>query len=324
MLTNGKSKFAKLFRLVWKISIISFVLLAAYYFIDFKNLVDTLSQLTLPWIIALVSIATVDRFLMGFKWHHLTSLLQINFNLRAAIRIYYEASFLSYVFSTSLTGDAYRGYAANQIDPGLSKIVSSIFVEKIIAILSAGLLACVGLILLRPILQNTNLNFLAWLIPLLFFISLIVFVYSLVSQNINKLIEFIPVTLVHKYTKKLYSSYEKYSGEKKGLMTNFFLALLEHSIQYSIVYVSALALNIHLSPIELISIIAITQFIRKFAIILEGWTLGEFLTIAGFVAIGVNQTDALAFSLLYHAVVLAASIPGGFFLARTKFSSVKK
>lgn len=314
MFQNNYFKSKKLIHLAWKLLIISIVIIAAYVFIDFKSLINTYTLVTLPWIIILILLATLDRIMMAVKWHLLIRLIDIKISLAQAIRIYYEASFLTHVLPSSLTGDAHRAYTANKISSKLSKILSSIFAEKFIAIISSGLLACVGIILLHGILKDTKFNSLIWLIPAIFSFVLAIFLYTLLSKKAKLLIEIIPIKSIKKIGTKLYTAYELYAQNKIGLLANFFLAISEHLLQYSVFYFSALALQINFSPLELIGILAITQFVRKFAIILEGWFLGEFFTIAGCVLIGINQTDALAFSLLRHATLILAALPGSYFL----------
>ncbi len=306
--------------IAWKLIITTLVIYAAYHFIDFKSLINNFSSITLPWIIVLLILATLDRIIMGVKWQHLINLLEIKVPIFETIKIYYKASFLSYSFPSSLTGDAYRSYAVNKVDPSLSKILSTIVVEKIIAILSSGLLACIGIAHISQKLVNTNLSSITWFIPAILFILIIVFYFSLSSSFIKTLLNKIPIKSIHKIANKLYSAYEIFSNFKLGLLANFFIAKVEHIIQYLIIYLCALAMQVDINVFELLGIIAIAQFIRKFAILIEGWALGEFIMVASCVAIGINQTDALAFSLLSHGIVLIASLPGAILLFYDNFS----
>jgi hypothetical protein len=76
-------------------------------------------------------------------------------------------------------------------------------------------------------------------------------------------------------------------------------------------YGVAIELNIEISLLVLISIIAVTEFVRRIAIVLDGWGLATALQVFMYSLVGMTGTQALLIALLSHSVHLTASIPGG-------------
>ena len=102
------------------------------------------------------------------------------------------------------------------------------------------------------------------------------------------------------------------------MFANLCLAFAEQTLQILILYLCALAIGVDVSAWLLVSVLTVSQFLRKFAIVLEGWALGEFVVVLTCALAGIDQTQALAFSLLGHVVGMVVSLPGAALMAMTR------
>ena len=110
---------------------------------------------------------------------------------------------------------------------------------------------------------------------------------------------------------KLTVAYASYKNQRKALFLNFLIALFETALIICILCGVAIALNIDLPFLLLASIIAVTEFVRRIAIVLDGFGLATALQIFMYSLVGISGTQALAIAILGHAAHFIASIPGG-------------
>jgi len=120
----------------------------------------------------------------------------------------------------------------------------------------------------------------------------------------------VPQKKIKSLINKLHEAYAVYSNHAGQLLINWCMALLENSLQVLLLYLSARAIDLDVSSIQLIGILALSQLLRKIALILEGWMLGEAAVVVTCALIGIDQTQALAFSLLSGAAIIVSTLPG--------------
>jgi hypothetical protein len=86
--------------------------------------------------------------------------------------------------------------------------------------------------------------------------------------------------------------------------------------------VIALELNLDTPLPILASIIAVTEFIRRIAIVLDGWGLATALQLFMYSLVGIAIEHGLLIALLSHAVYLIASLPGGILILTDRWGKV--
>ena len=105
--------------------------------------------------------------------------------------------------------------------------------------------------------------------------------------------------------------------------------MVEQTVQVLMWLTAALAIGVATPVTTLFAVISVSQCVRKFAMLLDGWLLGEFSMVMIGVLFGVPQTQLLAFSLLAHASAVVASLPGAFLFSSsairlTEFRSARR
>ena len=307
---NRTIKKHKKFR--WLVHLVIFLLVAysAYYFIDFSVLVSSLLKPDIYTIFMLLGISTIDRFLMSAKWLHLLSLAKINIKFRVVLRAYYEAAFIARVTPIAMGSELLRAYTIVQHTGEWKPVLGSMVAEKVIAIISSTFLACAGSFIIITQLRDNDLGFLPLTLMLATISATIIVLLSMsekFSASVFKL--FIHKKLISVLT-KLHNAYAVYSKHLFQLLVNWFIALIENCMQVALLFFSARATGIEIAAPELFAILTISQLLRKFALILEGWMLGEAAVVVTCAILGIDQSQALAFSLLSGAIIIISTTPG--------------
>jgi uncharacterized protein (TIRG00374 family) len=294
---------------LWHGLVLVIVALLAWEFIDFPRLGRALLGADHSMVMLLVLLLVLDRVAMAWKWRLLLRAIGVEVRLRTLVLVYFQAAFLGRALPTSLGGDVYRAYAVSQTVSAWDRIVSSMMIEKGVAILAAGIMAAASVLALSKRLIEQGALFLLILVPFVTVLSGVVLFASLSPSFGRHLERLLPWEPVQRTLVKLHTAYCLYSSQKQTLFVNLWLSIGEQSLQIMCLYVSALAVGVTVDDWRLPVVLALSQFLRKFAILLEGWALGEFISVLTLALVGIDQTQALAVSFLPQAAGLILAAP---------------
>lgn len=298
-------------RLVWHVAVLAAVILVAWLFIDFREFGRALANAHWPWVILVMGLSTLDRFLMAGKWLQLLRYLKSTATFGAVLGAYYQVAFLERFIPSSLTGDALRAVLIARRFQGSSQVLATMVVEKLVAMLAAIVLALVGLGFLLTQRYDADQLTLFVLVPSLLVATLAGLRISLHRPFADRVIRFLPMRLQTPLA-SIYDHYSSFRNAPLMLSRHFLYCVVEQTVQVLIWLTAALAIEVATPVTTLFAVISVAQCVRKFAMLLDGWVLGEFSMVIIGVLFGVPQTQVLAFSFLAHASAVVASLPGVF------------
>lgn len=299
--------------------LIACVAAAAYYFIDFEELVRTLSATHWPWLLLLMVLSTVDRFLMAGKWWQLLQHLQHQATFGSTLSAYYQVAFMQRIIPSSLSGDALRALLLSKRFQQTNAVLASMIVEKLVAIFAALLLAILGL----QFLLLETWNHWDWGISITLTglgVALAAITLLSLHRPFLRLATNWAPERIKKQLEQTYSYYLAFSHAPTVLWMNFFYCLLEQVVQSGMWLLAAISVGVEVNTTTIFAALLLAQCIRKFAIVIDGWLFGEFTMVVILSLAGIPESQALAFSLLTHACAVIASIPGAFLFARSTVS----
>lgn len=291
----------------------------AYHYVDPDALIQALYTPSPGLVAVLLVLATLDRFLMAWKWLLLLRAIEIQARFTTVLAAYYQAGIVSRLTPSSIGGDLFRAYAlsrrhANRWD----RILASITVEKVTAVFSSLAIATAGLAVLG-LSGNEPADMAGSAVFLLSGGAVASFGYWLSSQpGLGRLItRSIPSERIGRFLGRIHAAYLVFVDDRPTLMVNTLLAGLANLIQVLIVYGAARSVGVELGALTLVAILALGQFLKKFGIVFEGFLLGEMLLIMTATLGGIDHNQAVAFALISSSMLLLGSAPGLiFFLPR--------
>lgn len=284
--------------------------LIIYFTVDLQTFIENLNKISLTATTILIMLATIDRFTMAAKWKHLCSALDFSTGYLQYLKIYYVATFLGYCLPTSIGGEVYKAARLSRFEKS-PDVLASMFVEKIVGVFSTVSFAWAGVLYITFNLSNENSATLFYILTSFTIAAILVTWASLHPALQSRIINQIDKYKIGKYIEKLSTTYSGYRKHPRVVFWNFLIAIFESALQLAIMCGIGLALNIDIPLPLLASIIAITEFIRRIAIILDGWGLATALQIFMYSLVGITVEHALLIALLSHATHLIASLPGG-------------
>jgi glycosyltransferase 2 family protein len=305
--------------LLWHLLVVAIVAIAGWYFIDITEVWNTLRGVEWRWLILLLLLATIDRFLMAAKWwqllQHVTSTVQFTTVLSA----YYQAAFVQRFIPSSLGGDALRALIVSTGSGNTSGVIASIVVEKLVAMLAAVFLAICGGVLIVSQVHGQAMDLVLLSIPGMLALILLLLRASLHRPLVLNCIGWLPGLRVRATLSKVYGEYAGFQDAPRALIANFIYCIVEQAVQILLLFYCAQALGVDADALTILTAISLAQCLRKFAILLEGWLLGEFTAVLVYSVLGIPEAQALAFSLLGHAMGIVAAIPGALLFMKSSF-----
>jgi glycosyltransferase 2 family protein len=303
--------------LIWHAVVIALVGAAAWHFIDLPEVLETFASITWSWIALILVLATLDRFLMADKWLYLLRHVRSPAAFGDVLSAYYQAGFIQRCIPTSLSGDAMRAMVITGRHGRGSRVLATMVVERVIAMLSAAFIAVCGAIVILGDARQDPHELLLLSIPALLLVMLVGLRLTLYPPLVNGIIGALPGLRLRTELARIYKHYSGFRSAPGLLLGNFLYAVLEQCVQIALLLACALALGVEADPLTIVAAVSVAQCARKFALLLEGWVLGEFTSVVIYTALGIPGAQALAFSLLGQVSHMVASLPGALLFARS-------
>lgn len=289
------------------------IVILAVRFIDFAVVWRRLYEAEPLAVAGILALATLDRFLMAAKWVQLLRAVNVTTPFRFILNAYYQSAFVSYIPPTAVGGDVLRTYLVAKRSKQVDEVLATVIMEKILAVLSASLLGLLGLSLVLGSMQRSHGLYLSLVVlggTVLGFAAFGASLYEPVYRRCFSLVERVLPARLHQFLLQLHKPYLVFRKHGSVLAWNLVLTVLEHVVQFGMMFLAGLALGITLEPLFFLAVIALVLFIRRLSIYLEGWGFAEAITVLLFTLVAVDQNMALSISLLVQGITLLAALPG--------------
>ncbi len=297
--------------------VLALLAVLAWFFLEPRRLLEALGAVRLGPLLVLLGVALADRLLMAVKWSQLLAATGVHLPLASVISAYLQASFVNRVVPMSLGGDIVRGVAASRPE-SRDRVVASMVMEKAVAVVGAVALALAGAAALAPALIARGWGSMVWSLAGLGAVVLVLILLSLSERVVRTL--FRPVSGLSqrmgtsRLLGRLHAAYRGYRSRPGALAVHFLLTLIEQALQVLVVFLCARSVGIDAPASVLVPVIAVSELVRKLALVLQVWGLGELGRVLTLSLAAVDANRAVAVALLYHAVAWIVALPGALLL----------
>jgi uncharacterized protein (TIRG00374 family) len=303
---------SRLFRIVVAIGLTAFVLYKSHP----ADVVRATAGADLRWIALAIALVLVDRTLMALRWIDLLSALTPGSRPRFAIvlRIFFVSSFVSN-FVPSVAADMYRAYALSRYDVHLAESTASVLMDRILGVLSMVIVGLVALPFAREIASDRGLvlglgaAFLACAAA-----GLVVF-SERAARIVVELGAAFPVARLHRVTASLIEAVRRYARHHKEMTRVLLMSVLVQAIRVIQAWCLGRALGIDLSLTMYFALVPAIVLIMQLPITVNGLGTTQWAFAALFVPRGAAAAPVFALSILFLALGVIGSLPGGLLYA---------
>jgi glycosyltransferase 2 family protein len=281
-----------------------------------SDVIRATANADLAWLAGAVALVLLDRSLMALRWIDLLVALTPGSRppFSRVLRIFFVSSFVSN-FVPSVAADIYRAYALARCDVHLAESTASVLMDRVLGVLSMVIVGAGALPFARDLgMARGLLLALSIALAACAIAGLIVF-SERASAAFVRLMNLIPLDLVRRATESLTEAVRRYSRHHRAMTRVLVMSIAVQAIRVIQAWCLGKALGIELPLLVYFAAIPVILLIMQVPVTINGLgtTQVAFVTLLG--ASGVGAAPATALSLLFLALGVIGSLPGGIIYA---------
>ena len=283
-----------LLKAIVSISLLTFLLTK----IDWHTVTKNLHNANLFLLLIAIFLNVVERFELTYKWNLLIKVRGIVVKFGRLFWINSIGSFLGLFLPSSLGTDVVRGYYLVKNNSERSVSISSVFVDRVLGLISLLLLGLVSLLFAGNLVSKFNLNL---YLAVLTFVTL-VGVYFFQRNETKKILELLFIKMkqhkIIEYAMKLHGSILEYKKYPKTLLLSFVITILVQVTRVLTYYAVAAAFDIEISIVYFFLFVPLIMIVMMLPITIGGLGLREGTFVAFFTMIGMSVNDAVVITFI--------------------------
>jgi uncharacterized protein (TIRG00374 family) len=254
-------------------------------------------------VVAAVLLILLLTVLHGLRWKLIVSASRGKLSSTDAVKIVFLSSFWNQVLPSSVGGDVVRVWAAKRAGLDLGLAITTVLLDRLIAVASLIIGIALGLPWLAGMIQGATAR---WSVVLLVGLSVggLFLLYFL---------QCIPRPLLRwkamRFVQRIVDSTQRVIRHRYGNFA-FALSLAIHGGTALAVFILAMGLNIRVGLLDCLLLIPPVMLISMLPISIAGWGLRENAMVLALATVNVPASDALAISIVFGAAGMLASFPG--------------
>jgi uncharacterized protein (TIRG00374 family) len=266
----------------------------------------------LSWLAGAVGLVLVDRSLMALRWIDLLVALTPGSRppFGRILRIFFVSSFVSN-FVPSVAADMYRAYALARCDVRLAESTASVLMDRVLGVLSMVIVGACALPFAGELGIERGLV-IALAIAFLGCAIAGVMVFSeRVSAAFVQMARVVPFRTVERMTGTLAEAVRRYSHHHTELTRVLAMSVAVQAIRVVQAWCLGEALGLQLPLLTYFAVIPVILLIMQVPITINGLGTTQVAFVALLGAAGADAARATALSLLFLALGVIGSLPGG-------------
>jgi len=298
------------FRLIVSI-LVTALLLRAIEWDDFPGLNDV----KVGYFCIAGMLVLLNRFINAFRWHTLINQASSTLSFRHVLGIYFKSSFVGLVMPSSVGGEFLKGYGLMKSGSGAIDSFSSIFMERLLGLISLLGTALIGFLFLNIQLDEIHSVAISRVFMTVF--ALIVgglmgcyFAIPWIEQRLK------PHSKVTVLVERLRQSFFFYQGIKVRLFLAFLLSFIIQLVRVYGAWFVGLGLGITVELAYYILFIPVITLIAMMPVSIAGLGVQEGAFVYFFSLAGTNPTIILTMALILRLLLILAVLPGGYLYLR--------
>ena len=253
---------------------------------------------------------------MAFRWIDLLSALTPGSRppFPVVLRIFFVSSFVSN-FVPSVAADMYRAYALARHDVHLAESTASVLMDRVLGVLSMAIVGAAALIVaVRVVEQRGLVAGLAIAFAGCGVAALVVF-SERASVLVQRLASLVPIASVRAMTVALTDAVRRYATHHGELTRVLAMSILVQVARILQAWCLGRALGIELPLAAYFAYLPVIMLVMQVPITINGFGTTQVAFERLFVPAGVPEPQTFALSVLFLALGVIGSLPGGFLYA---------
>ena len=269
------------------------------------------------WILAAVLLVVLDRALNAYRWLALLEPIAgvDHPPLGAVLRVFFISSFLGTFLPGSVGGDAVRTFALNRLKVPASDAFASVFVDRFLGILSNLAMALAGLVIAQDLARDPAvIAALSGTALLCAIAAALVFSRAGAAAGTG-LAKRLPGQRPGRITAAAVGGLQRYASERRVLVTVFLASVAVQVLRVLQAYCLGRSLDLAPGVAIYFALIPVILIVMLLPISVNAIGTSQVAFVAMFSRANVTAPDAFALSVLFLALGVIGSLPGGILYA---------
>ena len=289
--------------LLLRVVIFAAILFVLIRTVDFRELLRILPTVD-PGLLAFTFLAALtDITVVGLKWNILLRAFQVRVPVSRPVIAYYTGRIFTLVAPSTVGVDAYKTYFLAREGAPVVPVVSSIFVERFVGMMSSVAFICLALPFAARRLGLAPVELWAaggWGVLLLLWVALVWALRAAHRLPAEARIPRVPAP-VNRKLKAFLVGLRELRSNGRPVLVYFAVSTLEKVFYGSVVWLSARCVGFDLPYLELISLTPLVSLLERLPISFAALGLREGLFVGLLDLFGVAPTQAVAVALVMRA-----------------------
>lgn len=280
----------------------------------FRTLGGRVLEKPLTGVLVLVALVLV-LLLTGVRWQWLLRAVDVPMRMAHAIRLTFVGGFFNLVLPGSTGGDVVKAYYAAKSTGRGTRSVLSVFVDRIIGVLTLVFVAAAALLYLDVTEQGRSGFDVARVTVYALLGGGVAAVAVLGSERLRKVLGLSAIIrrlpLQH-IVAEVGASIRLYRGRTRVLVYALAVSFANQTAIALVVWALADALSIGgVTVLTCLALVPLMNLLAAIPLLPGGWGVGELAFAYFFGQVGVPATEAVGLSVLFRLSFVAANLPGG-------------
>jgi glycosyltransferase 2 family protein len=288
----------------------------AFYWSHPSAIFSAAAHADVRWLLAALGLVLVDRTLMALRWIDLLVALTPGSRppLSGVLRAFFVSSFVSN-FVPSVASDLYRAYELSRYDVHLAESTASVLMDRALGVLSVALVAAAALPAAERLATERALVAGLVLIFALCAVAAAVIFSERAAERLRHLTGRVPIPVLRRVSGALTDAVRRYAAHHRELLRVLAMSIVVQIIRVLQAWCLGLSLGIHVPLMTYFVFVPIIVLIMQLPITVNGLGTTQVAFLQLFVPQGAPEAQVFALSVLFLALGIAGSLPGGLFYA---------
>jgi glycosyltransferase 2 family protein len=254
----------------------------------------------------------VDRTLMAMRWIDLLVALAPGSRppLGTVLRVFFVSSFVSN-FVPSVASDLYRAYALSRYDVHLAESTASVLMDRALGVLSVVLVVAAALPFANDLAARGELIVVVAAVFTLCAVAASVIYSERAAGWVRRTAALVPVKVLHRVTDALTDAVRRYATHHGELTRVLAMSILVQVIRVLQGWCLGRALGLELPLLIYFVFIPVIVLVMQLPITVNGLGTTQVAFHRLFVPQGAPAPQVFAFSVLFLALGIVGTLPGG-------------
>jgi len=297
-----------------KIAVTAALYVAVFYTIDVGKLWERLQTVRIGWVVLGAVVYAGGQWLSAWRWWLLLRPIRLDVPYLRMVAFYFIGMFFNIFLPTIVGGDAVKAILLARETGAPARSTMSVFMERNVGLFALLTIATAAAFVAPPVeVRGFNLLQLTLLVFAGFIAANIVLANRPAYRLVDYLVALTPLARIRSRAASLYEALVPYREARwRGLVAAATAqSFLFQAVVILVVFLNASALGLSLPMSALAVFVPLISLAGMLPVSVNGLGIREALYLLLFGRIGVPADAAVSMALLYFAVTLAASLPGG-------------